>query len=264
MLGFFLLVRPFLMIMSSGFVSVTLAPGLYPLTIWRIHRHTLGQALRYFEDDFAGRISQKQLQTSMAILDTVTEFVNSISFGAAAVIGALVVLFGADWRLMLVMLVWFLVYSAWVAWMLPIVRTRSAARAEAKASLSGQLVDTLSNMPTVKLFAHTDREEAAAHASINRYRKAAIGFGRATWTFRTGLAILGGVLPAVLIGTAIWLWSIGQGNPWHDRDRRHDLDPAQPDVGLALLRRHDDLRQCRRHRGRHADAVAGASAERRA
>jgi ATP-binding cassette, subfamily B, bacterial len=211
--AFFLVFRPVLMILSSGFVSVTLAPGLYPLSIWRIHRHTLGQSLRYFEDDFAGRISQKQLQTSMAILDVVTEFVNSISFGLAAVIGALLVLSGADWRLMLVMLGWFVVYAAWVAWMLPVVRARSAMRAEAKASLSGQLVDTLSNMPTVKLFAHTDREEAAAHASITRYRKAALGFGRATWTFRTGLAVLGGLLPATLIGAAIWLWSIGQGSP---------------------------------------------------
>jgi ATP-binding cassette subfamily B protein len=212
-LAFFLIVRPALMIMSSGFVSVTLAPGLYPLSIWRIHRHTLGQSLRFFEDDFAGRISQKQLQTSTAILDTVTEFVNSISFGMAAVIGALLVLSGADWRLMLVMLGWFVVYAGWVAWMLPTVRARAAARAEAKAGLSGQLVDTLSNMPTVKLFAHTDREEAAAHASITRYRTAALGFGRATWQFRTGLAILGGLLPAMLIGTAIWLWSIGQGSP---------------------------------------------------
>jgi ATP-binding cassette subfamily B protein len=212
-LAFFLVVRPLLMILSSGFVSVTLAPGLYPLSVWRIHRHTLGQSLRYFEDDFAGRISQKQLQTSMAILDTVTEFVNSIAFGIAAVIGALIVLSGADWRLMLVMLGWFAVYAAWVAWMLPLVRSRSAARAEAKASLSGQLVDTLSNMPTVKLFAHTDREEAAAHTSISRYREAALGFGRAVWVFRTGLAILGGLLPATLIGMAIWLWSIGQGSP---------------------------------------------------
>jgi ATP-binding cassette, subfamily B, bacterial len=212
-LGFFLLVRPLLMIMSSGFVSVTLGPGLYPLSIWRIHRHTLGQSLRYFEDDFAGRISQKQVQTAYAIVDVITEFVNSISFGLAAVVGALFVLTGSDWRLMLVMLGWFVVYAAWVAWMLPIVRARSAARAEAKASLSGQLVDTLSNMPTVKLFAHTDREEAAAHASITRYRRAALGFGRVTWTFRTGLALLGGLLPATLIGTAIWLWSIGQGSP---------------------------------------------------
>lgn len=212
-LAFFLVIRPALMILSSGFVSVTLGPGLFPLSIWRIHRHTLGQSLRFFEDDFAGRISQKQSQTSTAIVEAVTEFVNSISFGAAAVIGALAVLIGADWRLMLVLLAWFVVYAGWVVWMLPKVRVRAAARAEAKASLSGQLVDTLSNMPTVKLFAHTDREEAAAHGSISRYRAAALSFGTATWRFRTGLAILGGILPAALIGAAIWLWTVGQGSP---------------------------------------------------
>ncbi|HET7410885.1 MAG TPA: ABC transporter ATP-binding protein, partial [Paracoccaceae bacterium] len=212
-LAFFLVIRPVLMIMSSGFVSVTLAPGLFPLSIWRIHRHTLGQSLRFFEDDFAGRISQKQMQTSNATVEAVTEFVNSISFGAAAVIGAVAVLGGADWRLMLALLGWFAVYAAWVTWMLPKVRRRAAARAEARASLSGQLVDTLSNMPTVKLFAHTDREEAAAHGSIGRYRAAALAFGTEVWRFRTGLAILGGILPAALIGGAIWLWTIGQGSP---------------------------------------------------
>ncbi len=212
-LAFFLVIRPGLMIMSSGFVSVTLQPGLFPLSIWRLHRHTLGQSLRFFEDDFAGRISQKQSQTANAIVEAVTEFVNSISFGAAAVLGALAVLSSADWRLMLVLLGWFAVYAAWVAWMLPKVRRRAAARAEARASLSGQLVDTLSNMPTVKLFAHTDREEVAARGSIDRYRSAALDFGGMVWVFRTGLAILGGILPAVLIGASIWLWSIGQGSP---------------------------------------------------
>jgi ATP-binding cassette subfamily B protein len=212
-LVFFLVIRPVLMILSSGFVSVTLAPGLFPLSIWRIHRHTLGQSLRFFEDDFAGRISQKQSQTSNAIVEAVTEFVNSISFGAAAVIGAVAVLAGADWRLMLVLLGWFAVYAAWVGWMLPKVRRRAAARAEARASLSGQLVDTLSNMPTVKLFAHTDREETAARGSITRYRTAALAFGTEVWWFRTGLAILGGILPAALIGAAIWLWTVGQGSP---------------------------------------------------
>jgi ATP-binding cassette subfamily B protein len=212
-LGFFLVIRPALMILSSGFVSITLAPGLFPLSIWRIHRHTLGQSLRFFEDDFAGRISQKQSQTSNAIVEAVTEFVNSISFGAAAVIGALAVLTGADWRLMLVLLGWFAVYGGWVGWMLPKVRRLAAARAEARASLSGQLVDTLSNMPTVKLFAHTDREETAARGSITRYRAAALAFGTEVWVFRTGLAILGGILPAALIGASIWLWTVGQGSP---------------------------------------------------
>lgn len=212
-IAFFLVIRPILMIVSSGLTSITLTPGLFPLAIWRLHRHTLGQSLRFFEDDFAGRISQKQTQTSTALVEAVTEFVNSITFGAAAVLGAIAVLGGADWRLMVALLIWFAVYAAWVAHRLPKIRARAAARAEARASLSGQLVDTLSNMPTVKLFAHSDREEAAAHASIGRYRQAALSFGHEVWLFRTGLSILGGILPAGLIGGAIWLWVGGQGSP---------------------------------------------------
>jgi ATP-binding cassette subfamily B protein len=92
--------------------------------------------------------------------------------------------------------------------MLPRIRKRSQARAEARAGLSGQLVDSLSHMATVKLFAHAGREEAAATAALGRFRQAALAFGRTVQSFRSGLAILGGVLPVLLIGTALALWSV--------------------------------------------------------
>ena len=211
--GFFLILRPGLMVVSGGVLSRGLGPGLFHLGVWRLHRHTLGQSLRYFEDDFTGRLAQKQIQTATSLTDIVVELVNSIGFAIAAVIGALVALSSADWRLACLMLLWIAGYCALIAFFLPQVRQRSRRRAEARAGLSGQLVDSLSHMATVKLFAHAGREEEAARGALGRFREAALAFGRTVQAFRGSLAVLGGVLPVMLVGTAIWLWSAGEAGP---------------------------------------------------
>ncbi|HUF55977.1 MAG TPA: ABC transporter ATP-binding protein [Thermohalobaculum sp.] len=210
---FFLLVRPVLMVLSSGFVSRSLGPGLFHLGLWRLHRHTLGQSLGFFEDDFAGRINQKQIQTATELGNAVTEMLNAVTYGLAAAAGAAIVLAGVDIRLLLALGVWLVAYGMLVWFFLPRIRARSRARAEARAGLSGQLVDSLSHMATVKLFAHAGREEEAARGALGVYRERALAFGRLVWQFRSALALLSGLLPAGLIGLALWLWHDGQASP---------------------------------------------------
>ncbi|MGF1553210.1 MAG: ABC transporter ATP-binding protein [Paracoccaceae bacterium] len=206
---FLLLVRPLLMIVSSGVSSLAIGPGLLHAGIWRLHRHTLGQAMSYFQDDFAGRISQKELQTGNSLASAVNEFLNAIAYGLAAVAGAAIVLVAADWRLALVLLVWFAAYLALVGHFLPRIRERARVRADTKSGLSGQLVDQIAHMETVKLFAHAGREEDAARHALGRHRASQLGFGRTVWAFRAALAALSGVLPVVLIGAALWFWQSG-------------------------------------------------------
>ena len=206
---FFAVVRPGLMILSSALSSRSLQPGLFHLGVWRLHRHTLGQSLRFFEDDYSGRIAQKQTQTANALADAVVETMNSIGFAVAAAIGSVVAMAAVDVWLGLVLAVWLAVYVAVVARFLPRIRALSQARAEARAGVSGQLVDSLSHMATVKLFAHAGREEAAAREALGRFREAALAFGRTVQTFRATLAVLAGLLPVLLVGGALWLWSLG-------------------------------------------------------
>lgn len=208
-LAFFFCVRPGLMVLSSGLVSRSLGPGLFNMGIWRLHRHTLGQSLKFFEDDFAGRISQKQIQTSHDLGNAVTEFLNAMAYGIAAVVGAALVLAGTDLWLLAGLVVWFAFYVALVWRYLPRIRRLSKARAETRAALTGQIVDSLSHMTTVKLFAHAGREEAAAHRALARHRERQIAFGKVIWAFRALLALLSGVLPVALIGLALWLWQAG-------------------------------------------------------
>ena len=207
---FFVTVRPVLMILSSGVTSLSLGPGLFDLGVWRLHRHTLGQSLSYFENDFAGRISQKQVQTGNSLSTVVTEFLNAIAYGLAAVIGAAAFLGAADWRLLAALAIWFASYIVLIVYFLPRIRVRSRHRANMKSELSGQLVDSISHMETVKLFAHAGREEAAALESFQRYRTSQLEFGRMVWTFRALLTTLGGLLPAVMLGLSLWLWQGGE------------------------------------------------------
>jgi ATP-binding cassette subfamily B protein len=209
----FVVIRPGLMALMSALNALAITPGLFHLSVWRLHRHTLGHSLRYFEEDFAGRITQKQTQTANAVGEVVSETIHAIAFGIAAVVGSAVALGGADWRLAILMLVWLAGYGWAVAYFLPRIRARAKRRAEARAALSGQLVDTLSHMETVKLFAHAEREEEAARGALARYRAAALSFGRMAFGFRAALAVLSGLLPFMLIGGGLWLWMQGQAGP---------------------------------------------------
>ncbi|MEM7422669.1 MAG: ABC transporter ATP-binding protein [Pseudomonadota bacterium] len=166
-----------------------------------------------FEDDFAGRLAQKETQASIALADVVQESIQAVLYGLATLIAALVLLQGTDWRLALVLVVWIAAYVGLIWFYLPKIRRLSRERADARSAISGQLVDSLGQMATVKLFAHAGREHDAAEQAIRHYRTKAFAFGRTAWLFRTGLAILGGILPVALIALAIWIWQSGSATP---------------------------------------------------
>ena len=207
---FFVLIRPGLMSLSAGLTSRAMMPNVWTMTLLRIHRHLLGQSIRYFEDDFAGRIVQKETQSSIALLDAIQESLHAVLFGVSTVIAALFLLQGTDTALALVMVGWMVLYIGLVWYFLPRIRKLSRIRADRRSAISGQLVDSIGHMNTVKLFAHAGREHVAAEQSVARYREAAFAFGRMTWIFRTLLSILAGALPVALIGVAFWLWQGGQ------------------------------------------------------
>ncbi|MEM9782492.1 MAG: ABC transporter transmembrane domain-containing protein, partial [Pseudomonadota bacterium] len=206
---FLLLVRPALTVLSGGASSLAVSPGLFQISLWRLHRHTLGQSVGFFQDDFAGRIAQKETQTAHSLSSAVNEFLNAIAYGLSALLGSAIVLGVADWRLGLILVVWFTAYAVLVRHYLPRIRQSSRQRADIKSALSGVYVDQITHMETVKLFAHTGREEEAARAALAKYRRSALDFGRTVWVFRAWLAVLSGVLPTTLVLTGFWLWQSG-------------------------------------------------------
>ena len=203
---FILILRPLLMIAQGGMTSLSLGPGLPILGLFRMHKYTLGQSLDFFEDDFAGRINQKQMQTASAVGELLMETLTAIAFAGAMLIGGAGVLFVSDARLSLVMVLWFGLYILALRWGLPKVRARGKIRAEARSAISGRFVDSIGNISTVKLFAHTDLETEAARETLQQFRVASLNFGRVVFRFRTLVSFLAGLLPVALVGAALALW----------------------------------------------------------
>ncbi len=208
-LVFMLVLRPLSFGLSSAFQTLALQPNLNNLVLARLHRWTLGQAVTFFDNDFAGRIAQKQMQTARALTEVVVESVNTLFFALATVAGAALLLGAIDWWAMVVLGLWFCLYLAVIRAFLPRIRARSAERAGARAMVTGQVVDTITNIKTVKLFAHHEHEDRAALSARRCYRDAAVGFGRMAASFRLMLMTLAGVLPVTVVGTVLWLWTQG-------------------------------------------------------
>ncbi|WP_417718690.1 ABC transporter ATP-binding protein [Salipiger sp.] len=207
--GFFILLRPAILGLSAYTQSVMMQPNVFNLILSRIHRYTLGHSVTFFDNDFAGRISQKEMQTARALNDVVTETVHSVLFAVASVIGSVMLLGSVDWRIAGGLVLWIVAYWFLIRHFMPKIRSRSKARAAARAMVTGQLVDTVTNIKTVKLFAHDDFEDQAALGAMASYRDRFIAFGHVSAAFRFWLMALAGALPVLLIGGALYYWSVG-------------------------------------------------------
>ena len=208
-LGFFLVLRPILFGLSAASNAIIVQPNVNPLVLSRLNRWTMGQSVRFFDDDFAGRIAQKQMQTANAVTSVSVEVINVVAFALASLAGALALLGAIDWRITALFAGWLVGYFATIRWFLPRVRERSAKRAGARAMVSGQVVDTITNIKTVKLFAHAEFEESTAQDAMADFREKALHFGYLSASFRFCLMTLAGLLPVLLIGATLFLWRDG-------------------------------------------------------
>ncbi|MEM9793569.1 MAG: ABC transporter ATP-binding protein [Pseudomonadota bacterium] len=206
---FYLLLRPTLMGISAAMNSLALAPNFNALVLSRLHGHVLQQHIQYFDDDFAGRLAQKEMQVARSVTETVSEVTTTIFYALTTLAGAALMMATVDNWMAGLLMVWLVSYILLIRWFVPRIRKRSKARAAARATVTGQLVDTLTNVRTVKLFGNTAREEGGARESIAGYRQAAVNFGRLSTAFRIFLTILAGALPVIMIGGALVLWQAG-------------------------------------------------------
>ena len=207
--GFYLLLRPLFFGASAAFNGIVIPPNIAPLIQSRLHRWSLGHAVSFFDNDFAGRIAQKQTQTTNALVNVVTEVINAGAFAIATLIGAVVMLAAIDWRIGLMLLVWTVGYFYMIRWFMPRIRALSKTRAAARANVTGQIVDTITNIKTVKLFGHVDYEDETAIEAMKGYRNAALDFGYLSTGFRFALMATAGALPVMLVLGAVLFWQMG-------------------------------------------------------
>ena len=206
---FFLVIRPIVFGVFSYTQTVVVSPNIFNLILSRLHRWTLGQSVTFFENDFAGRIAQKEMQTARAATDVVIEIIHTILLALASVVGAALMLTTVNVTLSISLLGWLIGYIFLIRFFMPKIRKRSREKAGARALVTGQIVDTVTNIKTVKLFAHDKKEDDAAIGSMDNFRDFSIHYGVIAAWFRFCLNGLSGILPIMLVGGSLYYWSMG-------------------------------------------------------
>jgi ATP-binding cassette subfamily B multidrug efflux pump len=174
---------------------------------WLTHRYVLRQSLGFFQNDFAGRVANKIIQTGSALRDSVVQVIDAIWYAAVQWIGAAVVFAAVDWRLLIPLVVWLALYIAALVVFVPRIKARSTEASEARSMLVGRIVDSYTNILTVKLFAHAEREDAYARAALQEQVEKWQASLRLVTVMDLVLYSLNGVLMVSASGVAIWLWA---------------------------------------------------------
>ena len=208
-LAFFVMVKPLLIWINAVFQNYLLGPFISVLAHSRLHRWTMGHSIKFFEADFAGRIAQKEMQTAASITSVTVDFIQSIVYVSAIVVALMAYLFNTSYLLNLIMLAWVGVYIIFLHKFIPKVRKTSKQRANARSDVSGHIVDTVSNIKTVKLFSNFEHEDIAALQSMEQYRQRYLDWSEVSVKFRFFLTLIAGLLPISLLGASLGLWATG-------------------------------------------------------
>ncbi|MBW6390675.1 ABC transporter ATP-binding protein [Billgrantia antri] len=181
--------------------------GNYPmLGRWLAHRHMLSQSLAFYQDEFAGRVSQKVMQTALAIRETVTKLLDLMVYVLVYFAGAMLVMGQAEPWLMLPLVVWLVGYVAILRHYVPRLRRVSMQQADARAVMTGRIVDSYSNIQTIKLFADTRREQGYAREAMEQFMVTVHRQMRLATGLTVSLTLLNSLLLAGVAAVAISAW----------------------------------------------------------
>lgn len=209
---FILFLRPAIQALDVLLLNNTILPNFGTLIRWRAHKHVLRQSVGWFENDFAGRIANRIMQTPPAAGEVVFQVFDAISFSIAYLIGAAILLSAADIRLMIPLLGWLVLYGLLIRWTIARVGPASQAASDARSTVTGRVVDSYSNIHSVKMFAHHDRELEYARDAIENTRKTFQTEMRIYTLMDMALVTLNGLLIVGVVGWAIVLWIQGSAS----------------------------------------------------
>ncbi len=207
-----LILRPTLQALDVLLLNNAILPNFGTLVRWRAHRHVLRQSVGWFENDFAGRIANRIMQTPPAAGEAIFQIFDAISFALAYFIGAAILLMNADPRLAVPLVIWFGFYALLVRWTISRIEPASKAASEARSEVTGRVVDSYTNIHAVKMFAHHDREIDYAYEAIEQTRTTFQKEMRIYTIMDIALVTLNGLLIVGVVGWAIALWTLGNAS----------------------------------------------------
>jgi ATP-binding cassette subfamily B multidrug efflux pump len=201
-----LVVLPLVVLLHAAIVHQTLL-GNYPMVVrWLAHRYLLKQSLGFYQDEFAGRIATKVMQTSLAVRETVTKLLDVMVYVVVYFLSMLFIIAQADYRLMLPLLVWLASYVAIQYYFVPKLKAVSIKQADSRSTMTGRIVDSYSNIATVKLFSHTKREADYAQQGMKGFLSTVYQQMRLATGLNVSIQGLNYLLVFVIAGVSIFLW----------------------------------------------------------
>ncbi|WP_370418328.1 ABC transporter ATP-binding protein [Pantoea vagans] len=202
-----LILRQVFIALHDMLVHQSISPSMTSMIRWQHHNYVLRQSLNFFQSDFAGRIAQRIMQTGSSLRDSAVQLVDAIWHVLIYAVTSLVLFAGADWRLMIPLIIWMVAYSASLRFFVPRVKARSVVSSEARSKLMGTIVDGYTNIATIKLFAHSDLERQYAREAIQEQTDKTQHASRMVTSMDLTLSALNGLLIVSTSGLALWLWS---------------------------------------------------------
>ncbi|MFW7526287.1 ABC transporter ATP-binding protein [Vibrio ostreicida] len=204
--GLLLIVMPILVVTYSLLIHQTLL-GNYPMSIrWLAHRYLLKQSLNFYQDDFAGRIATKVMQTSLAVRETVMKTMDVFVYVLVYFTAIVVLLAQADWRLVIPMLAWLMIYIGIQLYFVPKLKQIASKQADERSTMTGRIVDSYTNIATVKLFSHSKRETTYAENGMRGFLNTVYHQMRLVTGFDVAVEITNYLLVFSISAFSIYLW----------------------------------------------------------
>lgn len=204
-----LLGLPAIVVLHALVVHQTLL-GNYPMRIrWMAHRYLLRQSVGFYQNEFAGRIATKVMQTALAVREAVMKMLDVILYVSVYFLSVLFVIADADWRMLIPMLVWFVLYVLLQLYFVPRLKQVSTAQADARSLMTGRIVDSYTNISTVKLFSHTRREADYAQESMTEFIDTVYAQMRYASGINISIQVLNYGLLFSIAALSVWLWADG-------------------------------------------------------
>jgi ATP-binding cassette subfamily B multidrug efflux pump len=232
MAAILLIIRPAALLAQYLVTNQTIAPGMTNLIRWQSHFHVVRQSWTFFQNDFAGRIANRVMQTGPSLRESVVQATNAIWYILVYGTSAILLLGHVDWLLAVPIMLWFIIYAALLRLMVPRMRERSRRMSEVRSNLTGRVVDSYTNILTVKLFARASDEDEFVRESVDDHTETfqrqlrlitlwsvSLQLINASMMVGTGaLAILAwraGHVPVATVATALPLaWQISSMSGW--------------------------------------------------
>ncbi len=198
---------PLLVLLHSAVLHQTLL-GNYPMAIrWQAHRYLLKQSVSFYSNDFAGRIATKVMQTSLAVRETATKLLDVMVYVLVYFSTMLYLVAEADWRLVLPLLVWLAAYIGLQIYFIPRLKDVASRQADARSDMTGRIVDSYTNIQTIKLFSHTSREADYAKDSMTRFLDPVYQQMRLVTWLSFSVQGINYLLVFSVGAMSIWLWT---------------------------------------------------------